>query len=518
MKKSTFFKTFLVVLALVGTCPLEAKLLQILHTNDTHSYLDNSTHSSSRGGVARLKALMDFYKAQAKAQGMETIAVDAGDFLEGNLYYMAQDGRASFNIHNEMGYDIGTLGNHDYQMGSVELNKILGEIDLKFSLVAANLDIDDRLNFLAKKIAPYKEISFEGVKLAFLGLTTDELFYKWRMARGAIKDPIESAQLYEQELKSRGNDYIIALTHIGVLRDLKLVEKTKYIDLVIGGHSHTALYRPIFEENKRKNFIPIVQAGMHTEYLGRLVVDLEKGKPLKIKSYELVPVRMDSALADQQISRMVNEADAELDASYGQSWLNEEIGFSDLKPNDELGTRKWAYFITDALKEKSGADIAIHSPDMNGENYPVGVITRRSILNSIPRVFEFSQKYGWDIYTTKIKGVWLRMTMDALSYFGQPLIFSGMKMEYERGPFGFKIKKMTVNGKKVNPFKTYTVAFTEGIIRGAEGIDPRTVAILRHPKNTNFKIWATLEERVRESKGSLNQIGDDGHSIMWPNR
>lgn len=518
MKKSTFTTIFLVALAFMGSSPSHAKLLQILHTNDTHSYLDNSTHSTTRGGMARLKALMNMYKAQAEAQGIKTIAVDAGDFLEGNIYYMAKDGRATFNIHNEMGYDIGTLGNHDYQMGSAELDKILGEIDLKFSLIVANMDASSKYKNINSKIKPYKEINVDGTKIAFLGLTTDEIFYKWRLARGAVQNPIDTAQEYEKELKNRGNDFVIALTHIGVLRDVKLAEKTKYIDLIIGGHSHTALYEPVYGENKKKLKVPIVQAGMHTEYLGRLVVDLVKGKPLKIVSYELVPVKMDSAMADPEMTELVKEADTELDASYGQEWLSEKVGYSDLKPGDTLGARKWAFFITDALKEKAGADIAIHAPEMNGSNYPVGDITRRTILNSMPRVFEFDQKYGWDIYTTRIKGAWLRLTLDALSYFGQPLTFSGIKMEYERGPFGFKIRTITVNGKKVNPFKTYTVAFTEGIIRGAEGIDPRTVAILRHPKNTNYKIWATMEEKIKNSTQPLSEICDDSHTMMWPDR
>lgn len=186
MKKSTFTTIILVALALMGSSPSEAKLLQILHTNDTHSYLDNSTHSTTRGGMARLKTLIDTYKAQATANGIKTLVVDAGDFLEGNIYYMARDGRATFNIHNEMGYDIGTLGNHDYQMGSPELDKMLSEIDLKFSLIVANLDVSNKYKNINEKIKPYKEINFDGVKVGVLGLTTDEVFYKWRLARGAI--------------------------------------------------------------------------------------------------------------------------------------------------------------------------------------------------------------------------------------------------------------------------------------------------------------------------------------------
>ncbi|MBY0413737.1 MAG: bifunctional metallophosphatase/5'-nucleotidase [Bdellovibrionales bacterium] len=518
MKISNLLSLFGALTLIMLSTPTRAAIVQILHTNDNHSYLDNSTHSTIRGGAARLKTLIDQYKNMMKDQGVKTFVVDAGDFLEGNLYFMAQNGRKSFEVHNEMGYDFGTLGNHDYQMGTDELNKILGEFDLKFSILVANLNPALKYGNLKDKISPYKEVDVDGVKIAFLGLTTDELLYKWRLLPGAILDPIETAQTYDTILKTRKNDFIIALTHIGVFKDIKLAEKTFNIDLVVGGHSHTTLFTPVFAENKAGRKIPIVQAGQHTEFLGRIVLDLQKGKPLKILSYELIPVVVEAAASTNNIKEIVKSADAELDAFYGKDWLNQKLGHSDLKPNDESGMRKWAYYITDSMREKAGADIGIHVPEMNGENFPIGEITRKDILNSIPRVFDLDQKFGWDIYTTKVKGAWLRLTIDALARVGEPLTMSGIKLEYERGPLGFKIKNITVNGKNVNPFKTYTVAFTEGIVRGAKGIDPRTLAILQNPYNTGFKIWATLEDRIVAKPESLARINEENHTIIWPTK
>ena len=91
------------------TSSAHAVQIQILHTNDTHSYLDHATHSKNVGGSARLKSLIDIYKAQATAKGLKTFVVDSGDFLEGNIYYMAGDGKRSFDVHNEIGYDMGIL-------------------------------------------------------------------------------------------------------------------------------------------------------------------------------------------------------------------------------------------------------------------------------------------------------------------------------------------------------------------------------------------------------------------------
>ncbi len=509
---------FFCVLVALYSNSTSAVIVQILHTNDTHSYLDNSARNSNIGGAARLKSLIDFYKNKMDEVGVKSLVVDAGDFTEGNLFYMADQGRKVFEVHNEMGYDVGTLGNHDYMMGTRDLDKILGEMDLKFSLVAANLLINYDFKNIRAKIKPFKELEIDGIKIGILGLTTNEIFYKWRFEGGQVTNPYKAAKHYEEVLKQRNNDFIIALTHIGVLKDIKLAERTKNIDLIIGGHSHTALFEPSYGINKNKRSVPIVQAGMHTEYLGRLVVDLVKGRPLKIVSYELIPVKYEAA--DTKIKSIVEEASNDLDTAYGKDWLNEQVGFSELKTGDPEGSRKWAYFITDALKDKTNADIAIHTPLMNGEDFPTGNVTRRDLFNSIPRIFDLTEKFGWAIYTTRIKGVWLRLVFEALTHFGQPLTFSGITMEYVKTEHGIKSKHILVNGQPINPYKFYTVAFTEGIIRGAEGVSPYTTAILKNPKKTKFKIWNTLEERVGQSLGKIKiaKISEENHQLIMPNQ
>lgn len=106
---------------------------------------------------------------------------------------------------------------------------------------------------------------------------------------------------------------------------------------------------------------------------------------------------------------------------YGADWLREVIGKSELEAGDHQGTKKWALFVSDAMREKVEADISIHAPPMNGENFPVGDITRRSIWNSIPRVFDLDDPSGWAIYTAQIKGIWIKTLLETLASFGEPL-------------------------------------------------------------------------------------------------
>jgi 5'-nucleotidase/UDP-sugar diphosphatase len=481
-----------------------ARLVQILHTNDTHSFMDGGTHETDIGGAARMKALIDYYKEKGDKDGVKSIVMDAGDFLEGNLYYMAEKGMKSFEIHNNIGYDVVGMGNHDYLMGASELNDMLGRIDLNFSFLSANIWVDPKFQNIRNKIKPYKEIEIDGIKIAILGLTTNEFYYSWRLEDSKITDPYVAAATYEDILKKRKNDFIIALTHIGVSKDHKLAKKTSNIDLIVGGHSHTAIFTPEYEKNKNHKLVPIVQAGMHTEYLGRIIVDLVKGQPLKIVSYELVPVKFKAE--DSVIKGLVEDANTDLANTYGEDWLNEKIGTSNLKPNDPSGSRKWAYFISDALREKTGADVAIHAPPMNGENFPVGVITRRSILNSIPRVFDLDETYGWSIYTASVKGIWIKTLFETLASFGEPLAYSGIEMKYMKTPFGIKVGHAYINGKPINSYKTYKVAFTEGIIRGAIQISTKTQILLQNPIKTEYKIWQTLQEKIIKEGHNMSRI------------
>ena len=500
-----------------------ARMIQILHTNDTHSFLNSTNHNENVGGASRLKSLIDYYKDVAKNDGVQTITLDGGDFLEGNVYYMADKGLKSFEVFNNMGYDAVVLGNHDYLMGGKGLNDILGSIDLNFSLLGSNISTSSRYGHTKATIKPFKELVIDGIKIGIMGLTSSDFIYTWSMDGSQISSATEAGLKYEKILKARGNDVIIALTHIGVNRDAHLAKKSKFIDLIVGGHSHTELFEPIYETNKRKIDVPIVQAGHHTKYLGRLVIDVDKGKPIKVLKYELVPVKYEAE--DPGIKAMVEKVDETLEEQYGKEYLREELGFSDLKPNDKTGAKKWSHYISDAMREKTNSDIAIHVFSMNGENYPVGKVTRRDVMNSIPRAFEFRDHYGWSIYTTRVSGLLLKILCETLAYFGQPLSFAGIDIEWIKTPFGPKIASAKINGKKINKFKFYKVAFTEGIIRGALEISPKTKAILKNPNNTTHKIWDTIAEKLKrenfsgelKSKGrSIASKAYNNHSVYYP--
>ena len=101
-----------------------------------------------QGGYARLKTIIEQEKNNARRKNIPTILVDAGDFLEGSLFYMVDSGETSFKLHNAMGYEAVTLGNHDYLMGAKGLDRLLNNMQnqIRFTLLAANIDFNVEIN------------------------------------------------------------------------------------------------------------------------------------------------------------------------------------------------------------------------------------------------------------------------------------------------------------------------------------------------------------------------------------
>ncbi len=487
---------------------VSAEKLQILHTNDFHSYLDHIEHNNEIGGSARLKAIIDREKSKALEDGIPSIVVDAGDFSEGNIYYMANKGRNVFQIHNEMGYDVVTLGNHDYLMGTDELDQILGEMNLKFQFLAANVRVHSRFQNIREKLKKRHQIQIGKYKIGFVGVTSNELFYTWRMYNGKIKNPISVAVKEASKLRREGSDLVVALTHIGLKSDKKLAEQNSQIDLIIGGHSHDLLDKVVWKNSRNGKKIPIVQAGSHGAFLGKILLDIQGPGRFQVLDYQLIPVKIESEFKDLDIQNLVDESNNNLYELYGKEWNEEIIAKSELQIGDKAGIFKWGKFASFAIKEAAETDVAIHAPDMNGENFPVGKLTRRDLFNSYPRVFELQDRLGWSIYRTNMRGFLLKRLFELTMLFDLPLAFSGVSFQVYKGLGKYKVKNILINGKKINPLSYYSVALPEGIVRGGQGISPFSNFILKNSVKTPILILDALEEKLKKEGGIFKEQFD----------
>jgi 5'-nucleotidase/UDP-sugar diphosphatase len=482
----------------------QAELIQILHTNDLHSHLEHAPHRPEVGGYARMKVLIDKHRALAANQGIPTIAMDGGDTMEGNLYYMADKGKKTLEAFNQIGYDVSVLGNHDYLMGPDDLEAIMKEVPPRFALLAANFKLSSKYPHINQNIKPVYETIVNGVKVGVIGITLNDMLYKWRLnGEGKIKGEHNAAKYWAKYLRSRGNEVIIALTHIGVNKDKKLAKAVPELDLIVGGHSHDALFEIVYQKSGSKN-IPIVQAGKYGEWLGKLTLDYNKEtRKLTVKSYGLISAESDEQ--DAEMLALIEEANEDLYDLYGKEWLEGVVGRSFLRPVHVVDDSKiWHFFVNDSMLESAQSDFAVHASALSGENYPLGDVTRRDLYNGNPRTFDYADKHGYSVYTAYVNGFLIKLIAKAVMNLNAPLYFSGIDFKWEKKSDGnYRVWDLKHKGQKIKYFKRYKVAFSEAIVRGGYGISPWIHLVLHYGDRTGVSMWKAMEEKFQR-EGDLH--------------
>lgn len=267
---------FCFVLGYSGTKLLKRSskpVLTILHVNDTHSHFEPVLLAEDRllGGVVEAAAYVDSVRRKDGAENV--LLVHAGDFSQGSSYFTELDGDLEIDVLNATGYDVVTIGNHEFDNGIEELARRLSKLNCP--VVCANYDFSTFE--LGKYITPYTIIEKAGRKIGIIGVLTDLRTVVDRdiVDRIPFFDTAEVTNKWADYLRNEENcDLVICLTHIGYagdrMSDRKLVTITRNIDLMIGGHSHTFLDKMEYETNLDGKEIPIVQAGSWGEYFGEI--------------------------------------------------------------------------------------------------------------------------------------------------------------------------------------------------------------------------------------------------------
>ena len=276
----------------------------VLHTNDVHGQVDL---------YAKVAALKKDYEAK----GADVILVDAGDYAQGTPYVSDSQGKTAIELMNAAGYDVVTLGNHEFDYGYANLQTIMK--DAKFKVVC-NIKYNGKLAFDASYVVETKG----GLKVGFLGLTTPETSTKAHPAK--IKGVTFMAQnaLYSfasqeaADLKAGGSDVVIALTHLGVdpeskpNRSTDLYANAKGIDFIIDGHSHTKM-------TEGENGEPIQSTETKLKYVGVVVID---NATKKIESNELIQLdgyANEDADTKAAADAIITDVDARLGAVFAKS-------------------------------------------------------------------------------------------------------------------------------------------------------------------------------------------------------
>ena len=171
----------MLALALSASGSAVARPLQIIHTNDLHSHLDHA-NDPGRGSYAAVKATIDRIKWEAMNQGIDTLVLDAGDFLEDSQYFLADHGAYAWKAMNAMGYDAVEIGNHDWIAGLKDLDRAVGAAKPAFAFLGANFLYGWDSTNLVKYMRPSFETKRAGARIAVYGLATDDPFFAWAVA------------------------------------------------------------------------------------------------------------------------------------------------------------------------------------------------------------------------------------------------------------------------------------------------------------------------------------------------
>ncbi len=268
--------------ALLTGCS-SSKELTILHTNDTHSQIyplsSNlaDTLKAGRGGFLRRLALLK----EERAKEPKLLLFDSGDFSQGSSYYTMYKGDVEVGLMNQMHYDAGTIGNHEFDFGLDNMARLFR--NLNFPIVCANYDFSGTP--LEDVVKPYTIINRNGLKIGVFGLGAKLAGLVDGKNYGTIKymDPISVANDVASLLKNKEKcDVVICLSHLGWnikgLSDEELIKGSRYIDLVLGGHSHSYMEKLGYVKDQDGKDIPVDQNGKSGIFIGKLKLDFTRSK------------------------------------------------------------------------------------------------------------------------------------------------------------------------------------------------------------------------------------------------
>lgn len=275
-----------------GQFPLEALAaadevrLTILHTNDMHSRIEpfpaDDKKFAGKGGMSQRAAIIQKIRSEVE----HVLLLDSGDIFQGTPYFNFFGGETEFKLMSAMGYDVATLGNHDFDGGMDGFYRQLPHANFPF--VVCNYDF--RHTVLQNKIQPYTilrkgslKIGVFGIGIELQGLVPEHLY-----GETIYLDPITEAQRISNLLRyDEKCDLVICLSHLGLkyqngkVSDEVLATQTSGIDLILGGHTHTFLPSPLEYKNRAGDMVVVNQVGWGGIVLGRLEIICDKVKRKK---------------------------------------------------------------------------------------------------------------------------------------------------------------------------------------------------------------------------------------------
>jgi 5'-nucleotidase len=260
-------------------------VITVLHTNDTHSQIDpialNDRLYPGKGGVARRASLVK----RVRKENPNTLLIDAGDVFQGTPYFNFYKGEVEYKTMSEIGYDVGTLGNHEFDNGVDALAAALKFA--RFDVVSSNYDL--RGTPLEKLVKPYVVRKLAGIRVGLfgLGISPAGLITPTNFKGITFRSPIDAAREMVATLRDKERcGLVIAMSHLGYypqnrpgdLGDTQVAAQVDGIDFIASGHTHTFMEQPVRVRQPGGAETLIFQVGRSGIYVGRVDFTVKDGK------------------------------------------------------------------------------------------------------------------------------------------------------------------------------------------------------------------------------------------------
>lgn len=430
--------------------------INVLSMNDLHGAIDpmldpKVSKDSHVGGMEYGKAVLDKEKAK-NPEG--TLTLNAGDLAEGTMISYISKGKAATEGINNMGFDAVALGNHDFAWGQDALQTMVQGLDAP--ILAANV-VKEKDGTVMDGAQPYMIKDLKGVKVGVIGLDTPSITHfvdKKKLKGLKFEGAAETVKKWMPEVKKKGADVIMVLSHIGFEEDKKLAREVDGIDVIVGGHSHTEL-----KEGHREGDTTIVQAGALGKFVGNLEIGIDpKTKKIKQTRAKLIPVIADRIEPDPKIQEILKpyRAEAEEFGAHVVGHASEDLMYAHRE------AAKLNQIHADSMLEYTDADFGICNSRTLRGNIPAGPITYKDAYSALP----FTEE---NCVTVKATGrQCLQEIEDDLRDDATELaVPTGCKYVYDPTlPEGERVLRFTFpDGKPIELDKEYTVAMNETMSR-----------------------------------------------------
>lgn len=467
--------------------------ITIIHTNDIHGHVLSKFDKKSRdyiGGAAAINAIITREKKRLTLFQREFVVIDAGDWFSGTPEGNLTNGNIMIDFFNTVGYNFLTVGNHEFDAGYDNLLRLINKS--KALIVGSNIRLPGTYRYVIR--------NYEGVRVAFIGLLTDEI------REISIKKNLGSAQFIKTEtaltglkkvLSNQKIDIVIAITHQGVRSDKETLKEFKFINLIVGGHSHTALFKPYFIGNRA-----MVQAGSYSKYVGVVTLKISRitDKIVDISGH-LIPVLRKVRVKNSFISRIIERYEKKISKT-----MDIKIGTAKEKlRRNAFEESPLGDLADDILRKVTGADIAFQNSFGIRSAIDAGPITLRDIYNVHP--------FGNTIITMELSGRQIKKILEQSATMKKGLIqLSGLNVviDMSRPIYHRVVSVSTADGKRLNDEKYYKVATNNFLAQGGDFY--KTFTKGRNVKNTYLLVRDAVANYIKN--GGALSYKTDGRIIV----